>query len=207
MNYEEQVRPLLAEFDNTIRSVAGVCFDAMEGFSLNVKEIEKHQREFIEKSDSKEPADVQMRHLDSAWILYGEGNPNDSGTILHHRSTQKDFKVRNSEGGNNLNFIGNMGLITIYHYWDELYRVRIGNICGVNKNEVQCDVFGDMRLIRNSILHNNGIAKEDVRKCKTLQWFKSGDSIVIDKAKFLELLRSLRSLRISVGKQTPITLK
>ena len=41
-------------------------------------------------------------------------------------------------------------------------------------------IFGDIRIIRRSIIHNSSIAIKDVKKLKFLKWFKKGDKIEID---------------------------
>ena len=39
---------------------------------------------------------------------------------------------------------------------------------------VQSDIMGDINWLRQSIIHNKGVAKKKVEKCKILEWFKKG---------------------------------
>lgn len=197
---EDQIKTVFNKFHNTVNSIDGVFFDALQGFELNLREINKHQQEYIRQLNSPESEEMQHQQLDSAWMMYGEDNPNESNAITHHIVTQREFKIRNSEDGSNYIFIGNMGLIAIYQYWDDHCRKRVAAVLGVEKDQIHCDVFGDMRIIRHSIIHNNGIALPDIIGCKVLDWFKQGDSIVIDKIKFLGLLKHLKHLKIESPK-------
>ena len=200
------MKVVLEEFTNTLNSIAGACFDAIQGFHLNLNEIENSQQNVIRQSNSTEPENVQLQLLDSAWHMYGTGNPNDPNSVCYHQSTQRDFKARNADGGTNHIFIGNMGLITIFSYWEHEFRTRLGDMFDVQSNCVQSDFFGDMRLIRNDILHNKGIATPRLSNCKILKWFKANDPILIDQAKFIELLQTLkRGIKIEIIKQPPTT--
>jgi hypothetical protein len=76
--------------------------------------------------------------------------------------------------------------VSAYAYWEEYLRIEVGKAMGVlpptaraneatrkilNKHVVS-DFWGDMRYIRNSIVHSNGIANDEVKKCRVLKWFK-----------------------------------
>jgi hypothetical protein len=198
MSYEQQVSEVLREFAIVINSIAGVCFDAIRGFDHNLKEMDRFQQRLISESSSNEPQDVQLQHLDNAWILYGRGDPNDPNSVVHHQTTRREFKIRNSHDGSNRIFIGNMGLIAIYQYWEDVYRQRIADVFKVQKDNVQCDIFGDLRIIRHSILHHKGVALPEIARCKELQWFKPKDQIVIDTSRFSGLLEKLWKLKITV---------
>ena len=41
-------------------------------------------------------------------------------------------------------------------------------------------IFGDIRIIRRSIIHNSSIVIEDLKKLKFLKWFKKGYKIEIE---------------------------
>jgi hypothetical protein len=57
----------------------------------------------------------------------------------------------------------------MFAYWDEQVRPKIAQVRGVNLNDVQVDALGDLRLLRNSIVHNSGVIKAgDYLKLKTM---------------------------------------
>ncbi len=39
-----------------------------------------------------------------------------------------------------------------------------------NKDDLKVDIFGDLRYIRQSIIHNQGIAVSDIEKCRLFKF-------------------------------------
>ena len=67
------------------------------------------------------------------------------------------------------------GLICwLYSLWDEGYREKIATELGEKKNALCCDVMGDIRIIRNLILHNNAVADSRISNLKVLTWVEEG---------------------------------
>ena len=92
-------------------------------------------------------------------LFVGRGPP--GGEQLPGRSTiatlrQGEFLEAMVEGGEFENLRNQALLVMIYHRWDELYRYRISRAFGVRKNDVDCVLMGDVRLVRNVIVHKNG---------------------------------------------------
>ena len=52
-------------------------------------------------------------------------------------------------------------VVMLYHRWEEWYRHRIGQVLGVAKDEVRCLLMGEVRQLRNLIVHENGIVPEE----------------------------------------------
>ena len=44
-----------------------------------------------------------------------------------------------------------------FKYWDEKIRPQIATVRGVKPNAVMLDELGDLRILRNCIVHNRGI--------------------------------------------------
>ena len=45
----------------------------------------------------------------------------------------------------------------IYHIWEDKYRKIIARECGIQKDQVVHDTFGELRNIRRSIVHNKSV--------------------------------------------------
>lgn len=92
----------------------------------------------------------------------------------------------------------------LYQYWEDYHRGEIANDLGIPRNDLRAAIFGDIRLLRHSILHHEGTALKEVERCKLVQWYEEGDEIFIDKAKFIELLGHVRDmLNLLVQDQKP----
>ena len=82
----------------------------------------------------------------------------------------------------------------IYNYWEDHYRQQIAEALGHDsKNDLKAPIFGDLRHLRNSILHHRGIALAELEGCELLRWFHEGDPIVITEQMFDEMVTHLRS--------------
>ncbi|MGA1825502.1 MAG: hypothetical protein ACMUIP_12660, partial [bacterium] len=92
---------------------------------------------------------------------------------MHYSSTQAEYKKRNSPDGINYRFIGNMALISIYEYWENSCRNKLANYHQVDQKKIKSIIFGDLRLLRHSIVHHKGIALPNVEQCKIFNWYKT----------------------------------
>jgi hypothetical protein len=46
-------------------------------------------------------------------------------------------------------------------------------------------------LFRASIIHKNGVAIDEVSRCKVLRWFKPGDVILVTREHFKQLIDAI----------------
>ncbi len=194
---QEKGKIILKEFENICMEIVSVYFDTTSGFEHNINWMNKTQIDNFERIKKNNPA-FEIGDFDNANFIYGDGNPNVTSLELYHNSTQKEYKIRNSKEGRNTQFIGNMCLIMIYQYWEDNYRNKLAKLFSVKKDDVKSDLFGDIAIIRHSIIHNNSIASFKVKKCKLLKWFQPDDKIFINKENIIEILRNIRSHKFFV---------
>lgn len=192
MTDRDKALELLNEFGGIVNSIYGVYFDSTRGFSLVKEQLIKGQETTIQMMKKTNPElVVNIEYLDKRKLIYGKGDPNKPESEILQVSTQGELKARNEKGGANYKFIANMCLVSIYQYWEDEYRKKIEEALGLEENVVQSDIMGDIRWLRESIIHNKAIASKKVRKCKVLKWFKKGAEITIDKDMFEEMVRQI----------------
>ena len=109
-----------------------------------------------------------------------------------HATTLGALKERLSEPGLDLIWAAHSVVVFVFHVWDERYRGLVASEKGLDAKSVQVDILGDLRLIRNSLIHNKGIAAGDVAKCKSLVRFKPGDVIQLNKRDIEFIILNLR---------------
>ena len=105
---------------------------------------------------------------------------------------QGDILSRNSPGGQNEIAIGQQCIVSVFSYWDEYLRLEIAKAKGIVAEEatltkqlkevlaerLSFDLWGDIRYLRISIVHNKGIAtKECGEETKIFKWFNEGEPI------------------------------
>lgn len=61
-------------------------------------------------------------------------------------------------------------IIRLYAEWDERYRHEIAKEFGVNAKKVLCDLMGDVRRVRNWIVHSKSVIQNDAEKIVVLPW-------------------------------------
>jgi hypothetical protein len=60
-------------------------------------------------------------------------------------------------------------IVFLFAHWDEKIRPEVARIRGIKPNDVRIDELGDLRILRKSIVHNEGvISAEDYRKIRKM---------------------------------------
>ena len=79
-----------------------------------------------------------------------------------------------SRGGEFENENCNALIVFMYHLWDEHYRPRIAEVMGLEKPaQLKSDLFGDIRRIRNAIIHNRAVlSKKEYNKLRVIQSYE-----------------------------------
>lgn len=77
---------------------------------------------------------------------------------------------------------------SFYEEWNGDYRHRLATILDKKSDDVKVGYFGDLRLIRNDIIHHKARVEEsDRRKCGVLKWFDSGEEVILENTHYAEL--------------------
>ncbi len=138
---------------------------------------------------------------DDSNLIVGTGEP--KGTpeqVIEqslHSTTLGEVKRRLSDGGFDQFQAACHVIVFVFHLWDEKYRAELAAELGKPINEVKIDILGDLRLLRNSIIHNKGVASADIARCKIITRFKPGDKLSIGKE---DIHLIVRELRVAIGK-------
>lgn len=179
---------LVAEYLTIVDGIHGVYLDAVTGFALVVDEYDLAQRQMR----AARP-DIPPDAFDGAPLVYGTGHPRQPTSRVVHACTQGEYRRRNAPAGQNHRVIGQMCITQIFGFWEDGYRGKLAAAAGVDKKDVGLDVIGDLRWLRNSIVHHRGVALKDVEKCKLLKWFRDGEDMLITPEHFEQLIPMLRT--------------
>lgn len=171
------------EFRYIVDSVYGIYLDANRGFHLLRQETLRNQIETVQQIEG-----MSVAKLDTIGFTYGVGDPNSPDSYALHSCTQAEYKKRNEKNGHNCKVIGRLCIVDIYSFWEDHYREKVAESRGLSKGDLLSDIMGDIRLIRNSIVHHRWIALPEISKCKLLTWFSEGDSIEFTEKQFEEVI-------------------
>lgn len=199
INYK-RLSELFWEFAGYLESLHTLYLDSITGYSILHKRLLSHQQDIKDLLGNHEYADGDFQ--DTCSILYRDLCDKDLTPMsLWPVMKQGDIKDRTKEDGKNYLLLGAQCVVSAYSYWEEYLRIEIGKAIGVidqnannddktrnilNKHVVN-DLWGDIRLLRNSIIHNNSVANSDITKCNILTWFQPGDPIELDYQKMREI--------------------
>jgi hypothetical protein len=171
-----QEMDVIEEFERMLNSITGLFVDSQDSYALLQAKVE---------------SEAEGKDWDSP-IYYGDG-PQGAANHVAHTTTIAERIGRNADCGENATFVGNMVLVMIYSYWEDLYRVRLAQIRGVAKNRIKSNVMDDIRHLRNSIIHNRGVATTEVQNCKILRWFSEGDKVFLNQPMFLQMISEVHA--------------
>ena len=107
------------------------------------------------------------------------------------------------QNGGFQNLIAKSFMTAIYAEWDELYRFRIAEELGVQRNDVKSDLMGDLRLIRNYIVHNKSIVPDKHKNLKELDWSLSPGELWITGAMFRRLIDQINQIQVKICSVVP----
>jgi len=100
--------------------------------------------------------------------------------------------------------LGHLWIVTLYALWEEKYRPRLAAAHGRSLADEKYDLWGDLRHLRNDVVHHGGIATaENTGRCVLLRhWFQPGNVIRLKSRHFDEFLRLIPWKDLAVGTNT-----
>lgn len=207
MNYRRLLE-LFWEFAGYIESLHTLYLDSIAGYSILHDRLLSHQQSIKKLLGNHEYATEQFQ--DTCSIIYKHLCDKDFTPVsMSPVMKQGNIKDRTKEDGKNYLLLGAQCVVAAYSYWEEYLRIEIGKAIGVLKESatncdetrqilnkhVVSDLWGDMRHLRNSIIHNNRVANSDMAECKILKWFRPGDPIELDYEKMRVIFLAMGAYR------------
>ncbi len=215
---------LFWEFSQFIEALHTLYLDSVVGYSILHKRVLDHQAAMKSFLGNCDVATVEFQ--DTCSIGYGDLCGTDFRVVsMSPVMKQGDVKTRTVKDGSNCILMGRLCVVSAYTYWEVYLRKEVGIALGVldpaikDKEEAQpilnehvrSGFWGDMRWLRHSILHENGIASSDICRCQLLKWFIPGDSIHLDFEKMDIIFNQMADYRnhlhdLSLPPSKPITI-
>jgi hypothetical protein len=154
---------IIHEFDAAIDDAVALYLDSQVAMTMFSETLTKLQLRIAAQER------LSVQHLDQLSYTYGNGDPNDPPSVGLVSVTQGMVKARNAKGGRNHLLLGQRFIVDLYSFWEDGYRSKIAEALNQERGSIRSDVFGDIRHLRNSVVHHFGIALPDITKCKILK--------------------------------------
>ncbi len=167
----DSIDQVIRQYIDFINSQVGVYMDALAGFSGHYTRTEiKIQRIYRNKnkrvSDEGHPVFVYAQYEDPSQQKF-----------IHNRIIRaKDYISDNSPGGLNEQQLSHAVIVFLFTYWEKEIRPRLATLKNCELTEIKSEIMGDLRILRNVILHSNGVIHKD--KFNDLKKIK--DMFIID---------------------------
>ena len=206
VNYH-RLAQLSEEFTRVWNRLHVFYLDAVAGFALVRSRVESDQswwRSYLQGSEVNSEEFQDTRIFTYSQIFSGEFCLSEA-----QFTTQGEARARNSPGGDNFVTLGQLCLVSFYDYWEGYLRKEYVIAKGLLergesdgqavesclREHASHDLWGDLRILRVSVVHNKGIATSDVTRCKLIKWFKPGDSILTTPKHMREIFLALLKYR------------
>lgn len=93
-------------------------------------------------------------------------------------------------------------VVLMYSLWEEKYRKEIALELKIEPKSVMSNVMGDLREIRNCIVHNKSIVTNHHKKIKVLGWPSKQGFFSISEDMFIDLKKAINLMQIEVNENT-----
>jgi len=180
---ERSAKPIFRELVETLRLAAVAHASALSGIELF------RDRIMASVAHAPDPA----ASLSSDFIL-GVGPPEESGSIAYSQIPIAEIPMLMRDGGPIATQISQQWAVTVHAEWDEHYRDRLTAALG-EPEKLAWPPFGDLRHLRNDIVHNRGRASaERLRRLNVFtHWFGVGEPIFFDTRKVAEFMTAVNA--------------
>jgi hypothetical protein len=208
MKNRERLLELFWQFASKLEELHTLYLDSLVGYSILHERLNSHQGAVRAVLGNHEYATKEFQ--DTCSIVYKNLSNRDFTPVsMSPVMKQGQMRGRVEDDGRNTLLLGNQCLVSAYAYWEEYLRVEIGKAIGVLPQDakadeearkilnehVKSDLWGDIRYIRNSLVHNNGIANSEVSKCRLIKWFSPGQPIELNHERMRAIFLALGQFR------------
>jgi hypothetical protein len=150
-------------------------------YTFSVSGLEEH---------AKKLASLTQGHTKN--LVVGTGPPEEG---QWHASIKISEVIKSSQkNGVFADKIAKSFVTAMYSEWDEYYRHKLAREASVTAKSIQCDLMGDLRLIRHCIVHSKSTVTDEHRKLKQLRWSLLPGSLIITKEMLSTLIDQINQM-------------
>ena len=142
-------------------------------------------------------------------ISTGSSFPNakqSPGSSTIAQMTQGDLLNSLKYGGLFEGHVAKSLVVVMYHLWNEYYRPRIAKALSAEANQVECTLLGDIRRVRNLIIHRNSALPDNFPATLALLpqiWDLESGELRITRGMVHSLMEQVNALSLTVTDPRP----
>lgn len=112
-------------------------------------------------------------------INIGAGDPNDPTVVADASWRKSHLDGAATADGWLQQWLTQAWIALIFARWEDYYRPGFAALHGVETRAITSDVIGDIRHMRNDVIHHGSVATaENTGKCRVLTRFETGEQII-----------------------------
>lgn len=193
-NYKKLLS-LYHEFHEFLFRIHGLYLDSIVGFELIAKKIEQ-EHDYYQNLFKGNAKLSTIQFLDNISFSHSDLLGRETAASGIHFTKKGQVRVRNQKDGSNHLSLGNFCIVIYYSYWETYFRKNMSEAIGIDEKELLIPIWGDLRILRRSILHNkNRLQESDKRKIEILKWVLTSETIIVDQNNFRNILMELLKFR------------
>ena len=161
----KEIIDIISEYIDFINHQKGMYIDACAGFSENKRVIE------LQKARVQKASGLRIGEHGQPIVMMASLEDPSSPDAIHHRIIRADdYIAQNSANGSHEQQHAKGIIVFIFHFWEDEIRYRLSKAKSVSEKTITSDILGDVRLLRNAIIHDKGILlNKDHSKMKLLK--------------------------------------
>jgi hypothetical protein len=152
----ERFDDVVRQYIDFVNQQVGAYMDALAGFAGHYARVER-QVHRVNRPVRSEVDDAGGQVI--VWASYEDPTKPD---VIHNRIIRaQEYLAANAPGGPNEQQHARAIVVFLFTYWEDEIRPSLAKAKGVPIQEIRCNALGDLRILRNVILHAKGIMRSD----------------------------------------------
>jgi len=144
------------EYIDFVNEQVGVYMSALAGFAGH------HARVSRQVHRINRPTSTRKNEKGEEIVVWSSYEDPTKPDIIHNKITRSgEFLEANRPGGTNEQQHSRAVIVFLFTYWEDEIRPRLAKAKGVEAIEIRSDIMGDIRILRNVILHSKSIIRPD----------------------------------------------
>jgi hypothetical protein len=155
----ESFDDVVREYISFVNEQVGTYMDALAGFAGHHARVEQQTHRVSRPSRA---AKNEKGESVIVWASYEDPTKPD---VIHNRIVRAvDYVAANAPGGSNEQKLARAIVVFLFTYWEDEIRPRLARAKGVEIKEIRSDIMGDLRVLRNVILHSKSLLRAEKHK-------------------------------------------
>jgi hypothetical protein len=159
----EQFDDVIKHYIAFLNQQVGTYMDALAGFAGNRVRVSRQVHRINRQTGFNIGENGEKTIVHSSYE-----DPSKPDFICNNITKCDEYLARNANSGRNEQQYIKAVLIFIYAYWEDEIRDRLAKAKGVEKNNITSNIIGDLRVLRNVILHSKSIMRNDKHRTYAL---------------------------------------